>query len=180
MLSALSVLGAVPRVLGPPAHFSNLQVGSQFLSVSRECSVSGDTVDFEVVRLASRPACFHVGGFLSEAECDSIIAAADARGMKQAITAGGHERSGCGAAWLPVDKNKVANAISGAIEQLFLQPELVEPSGDWSEGGKFENMQVLKYTEGGEFKLHYDANEQAHRVIVRRQWEFEPQIVLRP
>ena len=111
---------------------------------------------------------------MSEAECDSLIASADARGMKQAVTAGGHERSGCGAAWLPVNEHEVANAISGAVEQLFLQPELVDPSGDWSDGGKFENMQVLKYTEGGEFKLHYDANEQAHRVIVRRNGASNP------
>ena len=27
------------------------------------------------------------------------------------------------------------------------------------EQGHFENMQVLRYAEGGEFKLHYDANE---------------------
>lgn len=130
-------------------------------------SVSGAPVDFEVVKLASRPACFHVGGFLSEAECEHLIAAADAVGMEQATTAGGDNRNGCGVAWLPVAKDDTAAAVSTAVEQLFLQPELLEPS-DYCTGGRFENVQVLKYTEGGEFKLHYDANERTPRVLVRR------------
>ena len=155
----------IPKgVLGPPDHFGSLQVCSQFLGASRECSVSGKPVEFEVVRLASRPACFHVGGLLSEAECDRLIADAERKVMQQATTAGGHERSGCGVAWLPVDSHEVASAVSVACEQLFLRPELLEAS-EYCDGGRFENLQVLKYTQGGEFKLHYDANEQAHRVI---------------
>lgn len=164
-ISSASVQLNVPRgVLGPPEHFANLQVCEQFLSVSRECSVSGNPVDFEVVRLASRPACFHIGGLLSEAECDSLIASADAVKMKQAITAGGDERKNCGVAWLPVESNEVAISISAACEQLFLRPEILETT-EWSDGGHFENLQVLKYTQGGEFKLHYDANEQTPRVL---------------
>ena len=101
---------------------------------------------------------------MSEAECDHLIAAADAAGMDQATTAGGDKRKGCGVSWLPIASDATATSVSAAVEQLFLQPELLEPS-EWSAGGNFENLQVLKYTEGGEFKLHYDANEQTHRVV---------------
>ena len=163
--AAASALATPPRgVLGPPAHFDGLKVGSQFLSVSRECSITGDAVNFEVVKLASRPACFHIGGLLSAAECNQIVAAADAAGMDQATTAGGDARNNCGVAWLPLVSDDTATAVSVACEQLLLQPDVLEPSS-WSNGGRFENMQVLKYTEGGEFKLHYDANEQEHRML---------------
>lgn len=156
---------AVPsKILGPPAHFDGMQVGTQYLSMSRECSVSGASIQCEVVRLASRPACFHVGGLLSDAECDAIVASAHALGMEPATTAGGDNRCGCGVAWVPVASNEVASSVSAACEQLFLQPEVLEPSTDWASAGRWENMQVLKYAEGGEFKLHYDSNEQVHRV----------------
>ena len=162
-VAALRVPTALPRgVLGPPAHFDGLQGASQFLSVSRECSVDASAqIDFEVVRLASRPACFQACGMLSPAECEHLIRAADAAGMEQATTAGGDARSGCGVAWLDVASDDTAAAISGAVEQLFLRPELLEPS-EWSGGGRFENLQVLRYATDGEFKLHYDANQQTH------------------
>ena len=165
VLTCASALSTVPRgVLGPPAHFDGLQIGSQFLSVNRECSISGAPIDFEVVKIASRPACFHIGGFMSEAECDHVVEAAGTAGMKQAVTAGGDARSGCGVVWLPLATDETATAVSAACEQLFLQPDVLEPS-DWSTDGHFENMQVLRYSKDGEFKLHWDANEQAHRML---------------
>jgi len=174
LLMALSftttlIIGGRPQplpagILGAPGHFDGLQASTQFLSVSRECSVTGAKVDFEVVRRAARPACFHVGGLMSEAECDHIIAAADAAGMTQAKTAGGDARSGCGAAWLSTKSDEVASTITATCEQLFLQPAATETS-DWSDGGRWENMQVLKYQKDGEFRLHYDANEQTHRIL---------------
>ena len=141
--AALSTtVNTVPRgALGPPAHFDNLDVNTQFLSASRECSVDGTPIAFEVVRLSSRPACFHVGGMLSEAECDAIVAAADAKGMERATTAGGSARQNCGVAWLPVESDCTAAAVSAAVETLFLRPELFE-LGD---GGRFESMQVLQH-----------------------------------
>lgn len=158
-------LSPPPGALGPPAHLANLQVGSQFLSASRECAQTGDLVEFEIVKLAARPCCFQIGGLLSTAECDHLIAAADAAGMKQATTAGGDQRQGCGVAWLPVDNDDVAASVAAACEQLLLTPEAQAPSPHWADGAAFENMQVLKYGPGGEFKLHHDANEQVHRIL---------------
>ena len=163
-LLSKSPLTTVRRgALGPPSHFNGLDEPGKFLSVSRECSVSGEEINFEVVRVAARPDIFHIGGLLSAAECDSIIAAGHARGMSKATTAGGDERNGCSVAWLGTSgaqPDETAAAISAACEQLLLQPDLVGPSQNG-----FENMQVLRYTKGGTFELHYDANEQTHRVL---------------
>lgn len=152
----------VPRgVLGPPAHFEPLLVGTQFLSASRECSMSGNQLNIEVVRLASRPAIFHAGGLVSEAECDYITAAADAAGS---VPNPGNVRSGCSAAALSVESDEVLAAIGATCEELFLQPEALEPS-DWSTGIGIEDMAVIKYADGGECRLHHDCTEGKHRVI---------------
>ena len=125
----------VPRgVLGPPAHLAALHVGTQSLSASRSCSITGDAIEFEVDRMSSRPACFHVGGLLSEAECDHIVAAADAVGMVQASTKGADIRHNCGVAWLPVEHSPrgaapcfTAASIAAACAQIFLTPEAQAP-----------------------------------------------------
>ena len=153
-----------PGVLGPPAHLDGLQRASQSLSVSRECSISGAPIGFQVARLAARPVCFQLSGFLSAAECEHIIRTADAAGLEPAATAGGHDaRRGCDVAWLDVASDGTVAAVSDIIAKLFLRPEVRTPSA-WIEGGRFENLQVLKYGPAGEFKLHYDATEEMHRV----------------
>ena len=161
--------GLPPRgVLGPPPPFDGLAVGLQLVRISRECVLTGERVDFEVVRRASRPACFQLRGLVSLAECDHLIAAADAIGMEPATTAGGEQtddgRRSCGVAWLPIDSDAVAASLCGELGQLFLQPEVLEPA-DWASGGRWENMQCLQYLPGGEFLPHYDANERMHRIL---------------
>ena len=170
LLDAAKALRLRPRVppgaLGPPSHFDGLDVGTQFLAASRECSRTGDAVNFEIVRLSSRPACFHIGGLLSAAECDHLMAAAAKKGTVQATTAGGDLRQGCAVAWLPTASDETVGSIAAACEQLLLSPEAQDPSGsDWARGADFENLQCLAYSEGGEFKLHHDANEQTHRML---------------
>ena len=152
-------------VLGPPPRVDGLAVdGSQFLSGSRECTLTSERVDFEVARRSSRPACFQVCGLVSHAECDHLIAEADAMGMEQAMMASGDERGSCGVAWLPIDSDAVAASLCGALEQLFLQPEVLEQSA-WARGGRWENMQCLQYSPGGEFLAHYDADQSVHRML---------------
>tara|TARA_B110001452_G_scaffold166103_1_gene138628 strand:- start:642 stop:1589 length:948 start_codon:yes stop_codon:yes gene_type:complete len=155
----------VPRgVLGPPAHLAPLAVGTQSLSAARACSISGDAVEFAVARMSSSPACFHVRGLLSEAECDHIVASADTTGMVQATTNGGDGRHNCGVAWLPVERSgrsvpcQTAASIAWWCEQIFLTPEVQAPESWAAGGGSFESMQVLKYQAGGEFKPHLDAS----------------------
>lgn len=129
------------NALGPPAHFEGLESSSHFLNVERACSVTGQPVNIEVVRASSRPVCFHLGGFMSEAECDSILAAADANKWVQATTASGDLRQGSQATWLPTHLDDTVGCVAAAIEQLLLTPEAQQPSG-WATGGSWENMQV--------------------------------------
>ena len=57
-----AIAGPLPPrgALGPPRGVKGLAVGSQLLSFSRECALTGERVDFEVVRRAadrSRTGC---------------------------------------------------------------------------------------------------------------------------
>lgn len=152
----------VPQgVLGPPAHFDNLQVRTQCLSVSRECSITRSPINFEIVRLASRPAIFHVGGLLSEAECDHIIAAADTKGF---VDNAGNMRAKCSSTVLPVEGDDVLATIDAGCQQLFLKPDALE-SSNWSNGVGVEPIVVNKYSEGGECRIHHDCTEGRHRII---------------
>ena len=153
-----------PRgVLGPPPQVDELAV-SQFLRMSRECVLTGEQVNFEVTRRASRPACFQIRGLASHAECEHLIAAADAIGVQQAMMASGDTRHNCGVAWLSVESDAVAASLCDALARLLLQPEVLKHR-DWAHGGGWENMQCLHYSPGGEFLPHYDANMHMHRML---------------
>ena len=150
-------------VVSPPSHFDRLEIGPYELSVSRADSLDGSEIAFGVQRLATRPALFHLRGFLSSAECDHIVAAAAARTMASAKTAGGAARSGCDVAWLPIESDPVCLELSGVVAELLLRPEVRDPTG-WGEHAAFEKLQVLRYREGGEFKLYHDANLETPRI----------------
>ena len=160
-----------PDTLGEPAHFHDLKAGPFELSVTRSDSLDGSDIAFGVQRLAARPSCFHLRGILSSAECDHIVAEADKLEMKEAITAGGTTRSGCSVAWLKVAADPVCSELTNVIAELILGDGVRDPKG-WGRDGGFENLQVLKYSEGGEFKLHHDANEETPRILVcrARRW----------
>ena len=153
-----------PGALGAPAHLDGLQKGPYELSVSRTDALDGSEVAFGVQKLATTPACFHLRGILSPAECDHLIKKADAQSMQKAVTAGGATRSGCEVAWLKVEQDPVASELSAVVAELLLTEQVRDASG-WGRGGGFENLQVLKYSEGGEFKLHHDANEETPRTL---------------
>jgi hypothetical protein len=132
LLTRLGGSGPAPAVVRPPGHLADLEVGgrlqaaSSSTGTSRECSVSGASIDFDVVRASGRPACFHIGGLLSQAECEQLALAADAQGSAQATTLGGAVtsawRRGCDVAWLRVDGGTPA-AIAACCERLLLTPQ---------------------------------------------------------
>ena len=159
-----SAIKPTAGVLSPPSHFDGLDVGPYELSVSRTDALDGSEIAFGVQRLAARPALFHLRGFLSDAECDHLIAAADALSMQPAKTAGGATRSGCDVAWVDAESDQVCSELTGVVAELLLRPEVRDPSG-WGGGGGFEKLQVLKYSRGGEFKLHHDANLETPRML---------------
>ena len=150
--------------LGPPVHLDELRMEPHELTVSRRDALDGSDVTFGVKRLALRPACFYLRGVLSEAECDHLIAAGDRQETQQAMSAGGTMRSGCSVAWLDIQHDPVALALAAVVSGLLLTPEVRDQEG-WGKGGGFENLQVLRYAMGGEFKLHHDANEDTPRTL---------------
>ena len=118
--------GPAPALVRPPGHLVDLEVGGPRLQASRECSVSGASIDFGVVRASARPACFHLGGLVSQAECEQLALAADEQGSAQATTFGGAItsawRQGCEVAWLRVDGGTPA-AIAACCDRLLLTPQ---------------------------------------------------------
>jgi hypothetical protein len=153
-----------PGVLGAPRHFSGLHIGPYELGITRSDVVTGSEISFGVRRLSNSPDCFHLRGLLSEAECDLVSAAVEDKNMAPAMTAGGDARTGCGVAWLSVDTHPVARELAGVFGELLLSPEARDPS-NWGRGAGFEKLQVLRYQESGEFKLHMDANEETPRML---------------
>eukprot|EP00320_Phaeocystis_rex_P021759 CAMPEP_0119071436 /NCGR_PEP_ID=MMETSP1178-20130426/50161_1 /TAXON_ID=33656 /ORGANISM="unid sp, Strain CCMP2000" /LENGTH=130 /DNA_ID=CAMNT_0007053367 /DNA_START=63 /DNA_END=452 /DNA_ORIENTATION=- len=117
LLTRLSGAGPTSAVVRPPGHLAGL--GGLRLQASRECSVSGANIDFDVVRASERPACFHLSGLLSEAECKQLALEADQEGKARATTFGGALtsgwRRGCNVAWLRVDGGTAA-AIAACCE----------------------------------------------------------------
>ena len=165
ILRKLSMPTPPPGILGPPAHFKGLEAGTSLeLSVSREDALHGCEVTFGVRKLAERPAAFYLRGLLTDDECDNVIADAQSQTMTQAVTAGGQTRSGCKIAWLPINSNRVAQQLAAVCGELLLTPDVTDESG-WGEGAGFENLQVLHYETGGEFKLHHDANLETPRIL---------------
>ena len=161
-----------PGSLSPPSHFDPLEPGPYFLGASRTDSISGEPRDVQIERLSIRPACFQLHGFLSDAECDEIIRAADAQTMEAATTAGGDPRIGCDVAWLKLDEHRVAQAVASDCASWLLRAEAVA----WGRGSGFENLQVLRYRRGGEFKLHHDANEVHARMLTVLMYLNEPEV----
>ena len=168
MVLAASLATTLPKppagILGPPSRVDELNVGPDELKALRTNALDGSHILFQVQRLALRPACFYLRGILSDAECDYLIAAGDRERTQQAMSAGGLERSGCCVAWLDVQQDPVASELATVVRELLLTPEIRDPDG-WGMGGGFENLQVLRYDVGGEFKLHHDANEETPRTL---------------
>ena len=142
LLTRLGGSAPAPAVVRPPGHLADLEVGGPRLQVTRECSVSGATIHFDVMRASERPACFHLSGLLSQAECEQLAQEADAQGSAQATTFGGAVtsawRSGCDVAWLRADGGTPAS-IAACCERLLLTPQA-------ESAGRFENLQVQRPT----------------------------------
>ena len=148
-----------PGILSPPDHIASLNVG--------DCTtLHRGARPVHVRRLAASPALFHLHGLLSNDECDELIATAARTGMEEAETTAGVKsaaRPGCKVGWLPTSEEQVAS-ISSACAELLLKPDVQDEDG-WGRGGGFEDMQVLSYETGGQFRLHHDATMQLPRML---------------
>jgi hypothetical protein len=96
------------------------------------------------------------GNYLSSEECDEIIAASIGKDMTKAetITEGDTQsRTHCQVSWIPSTgpqkSELVSNLVSSTANLLLSKDILTNPSAG------VEDLQVLKYEEGGEFVLHH-------------------------
>ena len=138
---------ARPAPAGCPAPLAALPIGS---------SIEGyrETHAFTAERLSTRPTCVLLRNFLSEVECKIIMAEAELSGaLHPAETSGGTDaRRNCDVCTLPPQKSAAVAAITREVAGLLLDPAAAALPGSGS-----EDLHVLRYAPGGEFRPHFDA-----------------------
>ena len=146
--------------LGLPSHLHQLKCG-EILSAFRRVE-NGKDVFFEVERIAARPPIFLLRGVLRKEECEAIISAADT--METAETVSGEttsKRRNCQVAWLSKDAaNGLVGSLAETVGRLVLTPSAAKGAG-----AGYEDMQVVHYSESGEYVLHHDGNERVVTVL---------------
>ena len=108
-------------------------------------------------RLSSKPSAFYVRSLLSSRDCDAIKAMAQAANMTQARTYGGGTtaRTKCEVSWISPPP-----ALTSDVAGMFFSPEALERPG-----GGCEDLQVLRYLQGGGYSMHHDGNARALTVL---------------
>jgi len=150
--------------LGPPSRLRELKVGKTLRAFRLDRNKQDHA--FQVERVASRPHIFLFRGLLSELECQEIIQAATADSkMETAETASGEsssKRRNCQVAWL---SNDSADGLVGNLAVTVGRLVLSTTATVSGPGAGYEDMQVVHYTEGGEYVLHHDGNERVVTVL---------------
>lgn len=132
--------------LGAPVELAGLPVGLEVTGYR-------STHAFTATRLSHRPTAFLLKNFLSPEECDALMAEAEASGdLQRAETSGRTDaRKQCDICCLGMQSPVVA-ALTREAAGLLLNSEAAQMPGSGC-----EDLHVLRYDEGGEFLLHYDA-----------------------
>ena len=113
--------------------------------------------DVRVRRLSGRPSAFLLRNMLDPSDCERIAEAARAAGMERADTVCGNawSRRRCDVAWLTPPRE-----LTEAVAGLLLSDEArLEP------GGGCEDLQVLRYADGGSYSMHHDTAREAPRAL---------------
>lgn len=146
--------------LGPPEPLASLPLG-QSVNAFRSFQDDDSTRhDFAIQRLSYSPHVFLLRRFLTNGECKQIQSSAEANGMAQAetVTKGdASSRRNCQVAWLNGDV--ITSLISSTINIFLSQNVKSHPSA------AVEDLQVLKYSSGGEFIHHHDGSARILTVI---------------
>ena len=140
----------IGKPLGAPPQLATLGVDESILLNRGSRSVW-------CTRLSARPAAFLIRNFLSHDECASIVAAADASGaLHPAETSGRSDaRKRCDICCLGL-AHPAVSCMTQEAASLLLAPEVIAQQGTGC-----EDLHVLKYHPGGEFRLHYDTTSEA-------------------
>ena len=108
---------------------------------------------FVLRRVSERPHAFLLEGFLSEEDCDALVASAKLAGFEPAETTGKTQaRRRCEVALLSPSQERVLASVQSDAARTLLSLEALQ-----TPGGGVEELNVLRYQAGGEYRLHYDA-----------------------
>ena len=138
---------AATASLGAPRALAALEVGGQLRGFR-------STHEFTAVRLSERPAAFLLRDYLTADECDALMQEAEASGEMHAAETSGRTdaRKRCEICCLGPKSSPTVASLTKEAARLLLDEEAVRLPG-----AGCEDMHVLRYAEGGEFLLHYDA-----------------------
>ena len=139
-LTAKAACIAKPPIGCPPQLFS-VPVGGEVVG-------SRESHQFSAKRLSARPTAFLLKNFLSPEECEAIKSEAlDSGRVHAAETTGESDaRKKCQVCTLPL-QTPVVGALTNEAAQLLLGPDALG-----SKGAGCEDMHVLKYSPGGEYR----------------------------
>ena len=154
-----------PGILGPPVSLSNLGIG-ETINAFRSSYAQDDAHkrhDFTIQRLSSSPNVFLLRSFLTSEECQQIQYTAEANGMKQAETVsddGKVSRKNCQVSWLNANQCPTMKSLVSSTINIFLSHQVKS-----HQTAGVEDLQVLKYSSGGEFIHHHDGDARILTVI---------------
>ena len=132
--------------VGAPSRIANLPLGTQMHSKR------SNGHPFGVRRLSNFPHTFLLENFLAADECDTLIARSKHCGLEAAETSGKTQsRRNCKIAMLSPAKEAVVASVQSDAARLLLSQEAMSLPG-----GGCEDLHVLCYQPGGEYKCHYD------------------------
>lgn len=112
---------------------------------------------------------FVIPGFLSEAECDALVAAATEQGLT--VSEVGDTKSAIDKnvrrstqAWLPPETVPAAAVLARKVERLAADMLAANPAcfggrAPTRAAGVLEDVQVVKYEAGGKYEPHHDSTD---------------------
>ena len=173
LLSLTSAVRVAPGV-GPAVHVASdvvplarpLLVGLAPNELRMFDGLRDDGRKVGVRRLSARPHLFHLSRWLTDDECDHIVALAVAEDAEIAKTEGSEElsaswRVGCETMTLHPSEDERLRTMTRDASQLIFGEAAWQRKADL--GGESEDMQVLRYAPSGYFNVHYDACWEAPR-----------------
>jgi hypothetical protein len=138
--------------MGVPESLKRLEVGGK-ISIMDESSVT------TVERLSARPPVFIARNLLSTDDCLHIQTTVS--DMEQGRTSSGHDlfiRPGSQVGWISNQEDPVVGKLGEKVHSIFLPGQIYNPLF-------VEDLQVVKYTPGGEYLLHHDDKQRILTVL---------------
>ena len=146
LLTLLLTVAGSRLPAGAPLELASLPVGAEVTGDRR-----GHT--FVARRLSERPHAFLLKNWLTQDECNALMKTAESHGLETAETSGETEaRRHCDVAVLSPWKHDTVKSIQVDAARTLLSEEAMSLPG-----GGCEDLHVLRYQPGGEYKPHFDA-----------------------